>query len=527
MPDLPGPSKQEQAFALRLQRLKPILALFAVINTMVGGAALFVDGLFSFDNLGALFLVFIGLVFALVFYYIPWEKINPAGLPALGCTLLGVWAGATVLSGGAKSPLYPFVFIISVFFGGLTIGWVQKSLTIISCLAVYGIWLLGPDSSGLGTVLVLLTSLIFTGTYTQVLLSYHDEEFSQRQHLSSLLEVSRVATNLNLEQTLTDITETVKRWIGADGCVIYLLESGQNALLPQVVNLSNDPTKELEIQYRLYRPRIGEGLVGLVGSVPVPLMIPDASADFRAAVLPGLGRDRASVIVTPMTISSRATGVILLYRLPPGQFTEDDLQLATVFANEAAIAVANARLFAETTRLTITDSLTGTYNARYLKERLGEEILRARRYGYKLALALIDSDSLKMVNDRFGHQEGDHLLKELTNTTWRNIRSTDILFRYAGDEFVILLPETSLDEAVPVLDRVRQAVADQVFTADGENHRVTVSIGVASFPDQAVGAEDLIRKADVAMYRAKAQGKDRVVTWSASDEDPPLGSTAI
>ncbi len=528
MTELSALTKQEQAFRLRLQRLKPIIALFTVGSTGVGVAALFVDGLILLDDLSALYLVSTIFVIGTLVYLVPWEKASLIGLLLLYCLLVAVWSGATLLTGGFDSPLLLFILVLSVFFAGVTTGWIMTSLAAFSCLTVLGIWLLDPGSSGPGAAMVILVSLVFTWTYSRAIPSFHDEEYSLRQHLSSLLKISRVATNLNFEQTLDETAEAIKNGLGADGCVIYLLDSSQDALLPKVVNLSNDPGKELEAKYRLYCPRVGQGLIGLTGSVPVPRLVPDTSADPNAADLPGLSRARASVIVAPMTVAGRTTGVILLYRLSPGQFTEDDLSVATVFANEVAMAVANARLFTETARLTVTDSLTGAYNARYLPERLGEEILRARRYGHKLTLALIDSDSLKVVNDRFGHLEGDRLLKELTETVWRNIRSTDILFRYAGDEFVILLPETELDEALLVLERVRQAIAGQVFSpTNGEDYQVSVSIGVASFPDQAIGAEDLTRKADLAMYRAKALGKNRVIAWSASDGDHSQGSSAV
>lgn len=165
--------------------------------------------------------------------------------------------------------------------------------------------------------------------------------------------------------------------------------------------------------------------------------------------------------------------------------------------------------------LSLTDPLTGLFNSRHLMERLPAEIKRARRYGHSLALLLLDSDSLKQVNDRYGHQMGDELVKSTARMLRRTVRETDITFRYAGDEFVVIMPETSLEEAVQAAERIRAQIAEVGLDGEGEWIAVTASIGVAVFPEDGETPEELLRAADRAMYQAKRAGKNAVRSRSA------------
>jgi diguanylate cyclase (GGDEF)-like protein len=190
---------------------------------------------------------------------------------------------------------------------------------------------------------------------------------------------------------------------------------------------------------------------------------------------------------------------------------EDRLLLTTV-ANDLTIAVENFELYKLTKRMTITDELTGLNNYRFMLQRLDDEIERARRFGRNLSLLMLDADDFKLFNDTQGHVAGGVALSELAHVMQSAVRDIDVVCRYGGEEFAILLPETDADGAFVAAEKVREAVASHSFPdADGrKTERLTVSIGFATFPGPAADREELLRQADDALYVAKRTGRNRV-----------------
>ena len=162
-------------------------------------------------------------------------------------------------------------------------------------------------------------------------------------------------------------------------------------------------------------------------------------------------------------------------------------------------------------RLAVTDGLTGVFNRRYLDTTLDEELSRAGRHGRPLTIAMIDIDHFKRFNDAHGHQAGDRLLRDLTKVMGQNVRAEDRIARYGGEEFVIILPETPLGDGVLAAEKLRQVAADRFPVGDGRTFPVTISIGLATFPGEGTTGTELIRQADKRLYRAKAEGRNRVV----------------
>jgi len=196
-----------------------------------------------------------------------------------------------------------------------------------------------------------------------------------------------------------------------------------------------------------------------------------------------------------------------LERLSP----EDRLVLQAV-ASELVVAVENSQLYKLTKRLSITDELTGLFNYRYLQQRLDDEIERAKRYSRSLSMLMLDADDFKKFNDTYGHIAGDLALAEIGQVLRTAVREIDVVCRYGGEEFSVVLPETDAEGAFVVAEKVREAVATHSF-ADGDGNRgvhVTVSIGLATFPSSAADREELLRQADDALYQAKHLGRDRV-----------------
>lgn len=205
------------------------------------------------------------------------------------------------------------------------------------------------------------------------------------------------------------------------------------------------------------------------------------------------------------------------------RITEEDRIVLGAVASELVVAVENSRLYRLTKKLAVTDELTGLYNYRHLQNKLDEEIERSRRYGKRLSLLMIDADDFKRFNDTQGHLAGDAALNLLGTTLRVAVREVDLVARYGGEEFSIVLPETDAAGAFVVAEKVREAVASQMFVdSDGAlTCHLTVSIGVATYPTHAWDKESLLREADDALYRAKNGGKNRVRTPLNAVDRPP------
>jgi diguanylate cyclase (GGDEF)-like protein len=190
---------------------------------------------------------------------------------------------------------------------------------------------------------------------------------------------------------------------------------------------------------------------------------------------------------------------------------EDRLLLSAV-ANDLTIAVENSELYKLTKRMAITDELTGLNNYRFMLQRLDDEIERARRFGRNLSLLMLDADDFKLYNDTHGHVAGDAALSELAVAMQNAVRDIDVVCRYGGEEFAILLPETDADGAFVAAEKVREAISTHDFPdADGrKTEHLTVSIGLSTFPRPAADREELLRQADDALYVAKRSGRNRV-----------------
>ena len=205
-------------------------------------------------------------------------------------------------------------------------------------------------------------------------------------------------------------------------------------------------------------------------------------------------------------------GQALLALAPPGpDFNPDSRDLAAWLGSQAAVALDNARLHRLVERQAVTDGLTELANRRQFEQALAAEINRAERFGGMLALVLADLDNFKQVNDRYGHQAGDEVLRRFADVLRETVRDVDVPARYGGEEFAVLLPQTDMEGAERLAERLRQAVAERPMTTrPGALVACTASFGVASFPESSTPAA-LFAAADEALYRAKAAGKNRVV----------------
>lgn len=214
----------------------------------------------------------------------------------------------------------------------------------------------------------------------------------------------------------------------------------------------------------------------------------------------------------PLLSDGRLVGVLIAGCREANRFGPKHLRLISIMGGQVAAAIKNAVLYEKTENMAITDHLTGLYNYRYLFMRLEEEIRKARSREAPLALIYLDLDDFKQCNDVYGHLAGDHLLCQFAEVLRRSIRQTDVPARYAGDEFVVILPQTTREEAWEVVQRIKVAVHLHPFEIRGRSliTCVAVSAGVACFPDDAQTVDDLISQADKSMYRDKHGDADAV-----------------
>ena len=239
-----------------------------------------------------------------------------------------------------------------------------------------------------------------------------------------------------------------------------------------------------------------------------------------------LARDEGirSFICLPLASHARRMGVLYVYRKDADSFLAEEIELLTTFSYLAAGAMENAQLHAKAVTLAATDTLTGLANRRTFDARLKDEFQRTQRFSESFALLFLDIDHFKQVNDTYGHQAGDEVLKSLARIFKKHLREVDIAARYGGEEFAAILPESGEAEAQAVAERIRKAVAEAPFLLPGGKEvPVTVSIGVASYPGCAADADQIVAHADQAMYLAKQMGRNRVCLYQ---EMLPLGTEA-
>jgi diguanylate cyclase (GGDEF)-like protein len=219
-----------------------------------------------------------------------------------------------------------------------------------------------------------------------------------------------------------------------------------------------------------------------------------------------------SLICIPLILNQSIIGILYLYDFVPRVFDKEKLKLLSVFVSFAAVAIENAKLHNSTKMLAITDFLTGLYNYRYFVQKFNQEIDRAERYKKPLSIVMMDVDDFKAFNDTFGHSIGDQVLVKVGEIINATLRKVDFAFRYGGEEFAILLPETDVENACLLAERLRGKIEQETIGAFGvvNSQSVTVSIGVASYPDDGTTMDEVFKQVDELMYKAKKLGKNRV-----------------
>ncbi len=317
--------------------------------------------------------------------------------------------------------------------------------------------------------------------------------------LAALLELTEKLTEAQpLEESLRAVADAALALLPANHASIRLLDGSRAELLSGAragVGLTSQPMHF----------RRGQGLIGWVVEYKEAISIDDVTKDARF-VRGKQGFAIRSMLADPLWSAGQVIGVLSVSSPKRRAFKARDQLLARLLANCCTPPIERARL----RRLAMTDDLTLAYNQRYLSPRVNEEIERARRSGQPLSVLLIDLDHFKNVNDEHGHDVGDTVLRLFADRVRSIVRRVDVFIRRGGEEFLLVMPATALEQARNTAERIRRNLSEAKLDVGGGKHvRQTVSIGAACW-DFKESPEALQRRADVSMYAAKEQGRDRV-----------------
>jgi len=336
------------------------------------------------------------------------------------------------------------------------------------------------------------------------------------EELETLYEVARnLTTTLDLKEILSRISSLV----------------AQRLHVPQFSIMLSTPDGRLEVK-AAYPPgqgtegvsfQWGEGACGAAALELKSIYLPDLEADGAIFVRAPGHLEHGSLLAVPMIHKDQLMGVLNFQRPEKAAFSAGEIDLLTAVADQAALAVKNAKLHAEMRSLSLTDALTGAPNRRRLFANMEMEIARAHRFGTQLSVLMIDVDHFKLLNDSAGHRAGDVVLRQLYELMSRMVRRVDTLARYGGEEFMLVLPQVPKAEACEVGEKLRRAVEAAVFPhgktlPDG---RLTISVGVANLPVDATTLERLADCADAALYASKRGGRNTVTPYAQGMEQHP------
>ncbi len=330
----------------------------------------------------------------------------------------------------------------------------------------------------------------------------------QLQESTIFHDVAKALTSsLDLDSILQTIMEKMAEYFRPDTWSLLMVDEQRDELYFAIaVGTAAEALKNVRL-------KVGEGIAGWVAKHGEQVIVPDVMNDPRFAkrIDEVTQWETQSIICVPLRSKHRVLGVIQLVNVDMKHFSDQEVFFLQSLCDYAAIAIENARAVEKIQELTITDDCTGLFNARHLYKTLETEVYRSSRFGYEFSVLFIDLDHFKSVNDTHGHLIGSKLLAEIGYVIKAQLRLIDYAFRYGGDEFVVLLPQTGKDSAVVVGKRLRDSLrASQFCAEEGLNLNVRASIGLATYPHDAKTPHDIIRQADEMMYLVKNSTRDNL-----------------
>ena len=334
------------------------------------------------------------------------------------------------------------------------------------------------------------------------------ERKRQLQEVAIFNDVAKALTSsLNLDSILQTIMDKMAEFFRPDTWSLLMVDEQKDELYFAIA--VGDAAETL----KTVRLKVGEGIAGWVARNGESLIVPDVYSDprFSKRIDEMTKWKTRSIICVPLQSKHRVLGVIQLINCAMESFGEQEMFFLHALCDYAAIAIDNARAVEKIQELTITDDCTGLYNARHLYKTLEAEVYRSARFGYEFSVIFMDLDHFKMVNDTYGHLVGSKLLQEIGFKVKSQLRLIDYAFRYGGDEFVILLPQTEKNSALVVAKRLQDMMRRTHFLADEAlNLNVRCSMGLATYPEDAKSSHEIIRQADEMMYMVKNSSRDNI-----------------
>ncbi len=332
-----------------------------------------------------------------------------------------------------------------------------------------------------------------------------------KKQIAIFNEIGKTLTSsLTVNEVLEKILYKVAEFFSPENWSLLLVDEASQELYFEIVVGDFQHTEKLKD----IRLKIGEGVAGWVAKTGRPLFVPsvDEEPKFSKKVDKATKFSTESIICIPLKIRDKVLGVIeLINKKDITPLQKYDMEILATVADYAAIALENARNYEEVHRLTISDDISGLFNARHLHTLLELEVERAKFDGTPFSIIFLDLDSFKKVNDTYGHLIGSRLLGEIGLLLSECMKDSYCAARYGGDEFVIILPATPKDEALSFCRELRDVLREKSFFEDeGISVRVTASFGIAAYPEDAQTKDELLHAADERMYRVKDRQKDDI-----------------
>jgi len=362
--------------------------------------------------------------------------------------------------------------------------------------------------AAVAATMVLLALRAGLALYTNWRLS--ETERRRAVQFEALYEVGLAAGGeRSLDELVKLVVEQATQLSRTDGAMLALAEPGHGFIIRAL-----RPNPQLGL-----RDSVGEPLAGIsLAAIQTRDMVVAPRYGEHPMSTKPLHATIASAIAVPLIAQGELVGTLAMYSATPRRFSGDTQRLVRLYAAQAAIAIANARLLAETHRLARDDDLTGVLNRRSLMERLDGEMAEAARHGDIFAVAMCDVDGLKSVNDTAGHLAGNEVLTKVANIMRESVRAEDVVARFGGDEFVLLLPRTGLLPAQALVSRIESRLREETYHWAGRDHPLpSVSFGIAWFPEDGRTDDALIAAADERMYEDKARSRARREGASGAD----------
>ena len=335
------------------------------------------------------------------------------------------------------------------------------------------------------------------------------------REISLLLQLNQLIS-LNLEGSVMfdRCLNLLRDFLGSSNLVLFLYHPETDELTVRKVVGAE------AIKYSGASFKLSEGVTGSAAQSKELLYVPDIEKEERYLHYKNSTRDQGSLVAAPLVTNGRLLGVLNLHKPKIDDFNKVELNLIRATTNQLAIAIENSQLHEKMRTLANTDELTNIPNRRYFHAILRRELALAQRYNSAFSIIMVDIDHFKDYNNTFGHLNGDLILTEVANILLQNTRGVDLVARFGGEEFILLLSNTNKEGAFLVAEKLRNAVAEQEFllsvnSEKGEKitEKVKISLGVASYPTDSNTVDALVEKANSALYAAKADGRNCTVCW--------------